>query len=138
MGNSMEKLAIVNPDNLYILLVEDDLIVQRAHYTMLVRLGCKVDIAADGVKALEMYKNGYNIILLDCGLPDISGIDVCKCIRQLEQENGLQPTPIVMISAFSKDELAGECAIAGVNELATKPIRPTELASILQKYTSNE
>ena len=138
----MENKAMLNfpeqAEKLYILLVEDDLIVQRAHYIMLTRLGCKVDIAVDGVKAIEMYKNGYNIILLDCGLPDISGIDVCKCIRQFEQEKGLEPTPIVMISAFSKDELAGECAIAGVNELATKPIHPTELASILQKYTATE
>jgi len=123
---------------LYILLVEDDLIVQKAHYAMLIRLGYKVDIAADGVKALEMYPNGYNIILLDCGLPDISGIDVCKCIRQIEQQQGLAPIPIVMISAFSKDDLAGECAVAGINELATKPIHPKDLQSIIQKYTSDD
>lgn len=107
-----------------ILLVEDELIVQKVHRIKLEKLGCIVDVATNGIKALELYKNGYNLILLDCGLPDISGIDVGKIIRQYEQEHSLIHVPMVMVTAYIDDEkLQQECNNAGINELITKPIK---------------
>lgn len=119
-----------------VLLVEDEPIVQKVHCLTLEKLGCTVDLAATGLKALAMYKNGYNLILLDCGLPDLSGIEVGKIIRQYEHEHDLVRVPIVMVTAYTNDaELQQECNNAGIDELITKPINENKLwETLLERW----
>lgn len=119
-----------------VLLVEDDRIVQKVHQLQLEQLNCVVDIAANGTQALALHLKGYNIILLDCGLPDMDGFEVCKRIRQQEQLYGLPPVPIIMVSAFLRAELEQQCKDVGINELVIKPIVSDEqMRGILLRWS---
>lgn len=121
-----------------ILIVEDEVIVQKIHQLMLEKLGCLVDIAADGIQAMNKYFNGnYELVLLDCGLPEVGeikagGFEICKRIRQHEEKNNLEQVPIVMVSAYSQEDLALECELVGINKIVTKPIGRVEMERLLK------
>lgn len=109
--------------NPYILLVEDDLIVQQIHRRKLEDFGCTVDSAVNGKEALDKCKNQYNLIVMDWGLPDLDGITVCKQIRKYESNNHLSHVPIVMITAYLQtSEMHQTCSNAGINQVFEKPI----------------
>ncbi len=116
----------INPSSctrVHILLVEDDPLVQIIHREKLERLGCIVDSATTGTQALEKSKKKYDLILLDWGLPDINGIEVCRRVREHEQKNQLPRVPIAMITAYPRTvETQQECLDAGVDTIVGKPI----------------
>lgn len=117
---------------LSILLVEDDPIVQKVHRLMLEKLGCNVDIANNGFEGVEKASKGYDLILMDVGLPDRSGLEVTKEIRQ--QEGAIKHTPIIAMTAFVHEEDKNNCLEAGMDDVATKPISPAALKELLSRW----
>ncbi len=115
-----------------VLLVEDDLIVQKVHKKMLENAGCKVDVAKDGKETLTLYKRGYDLIFMDVGLPGMSGLEVTKQIRQ--QEGTQNHTPIVAMTAFVHEEDRNNCLAAGMDGVATKPISAEALKAVLKMW----
>jgi DNA-binding response OmpR family regulator len=84
---------------------------------------CSVDVAADGVQGFEMAsKNPYDLILLDVGLPNLSGIEVCRRLR----ESGLQ-VPILMLTARDTVEDKVQGLEVGADDYLTKPFALEEL-----------
>ena len=118
----------------YVLLVEDEPITQKVHTVMLQKLGCKVDLAANGAQALELCTNHYDIILLDCGLPDIDGFELDKRLRKQEQTLGISNRPHIMLTAFNFESFAEEYKTASINDYAIKPIAYNKLQSLIQKW----
>ncbi len=116
-----------------ILLVEDVLIVQKVHRMMLEKLDCRIDIASSGQQALALFRtNQYDAILLDIGLPDISGIDVATQVRDSKKANA--NIPIIALTADATDEIQNECLTVGINVVATKPINIQHLNQLLQRW----
>lgn len=77
-----EKNILKTPFKNKILLVEDEVNFQYLHKAALKKMGYDLDLAEDGEQAINLFqKNTYNLILLDIGLPDMSGIDVGRFIR---------------------------------------------------------
>jgi CheY-like chemotaxis protein len=113
-----------------ILLVEDSTVVQKIITQFLKILGCVVDIAADGHQAIAMYKNGYDLILLDIGLPGISGLGVSIAIRSQET---LKRIPIVAIT-ISADSVRADCLSVGIDEVMQKPISLEQIKQILLRW----
>jgi two-component system aerobic respiration control sensor histidine kinase ArcB len=120
-----------------ILLVEDDIVVQKVHQTMLKRLGYHVDIAENGAKVLSMFPEKYHMIFMDIGLPDITGLEVTQAIRKKEQEKNLKRIPIIAITAHGSKEDKENYIKAGIDDMAVKPITLPELAEILDKWVGN-
>ncbi len=121
----------------YILLVEDDPIALKVHYLMLKKLNCEINCAVNGSQALEQCLNNYDLILMDCGLPDMDGFEVSKKIRHLEKSNQILPRPIIMLSAYSLDKyLEEECASAEINRFIAKPIKYEDLRDLVSCYLS--
>jgi CheY-like chemotaxis protein/signal transduction histidine kinase len=119
-----------------VLLVEDDLINQKIEYTFLTRLNCKVDTALNGVEAVKMYKKGnYNIIFMDCQMPEMNGYDASKAIRELEKNTNLR-IPIIALTADASQKDLETAKNAGMDDHLAKPVAIEELASALSKYTS--
>lgn len=116
-----------------ILLVEDTLIIQRAQKSNLESLGYRVDIAENGRSALEKFNDQYQLVLLDLGLPDIFGIDVCKTIRA-EYPN--LKTPIIALTAFG-EEIKQRCLLAGMQDFLMKPVSQEKLGFLLAKWIGN-
>lgn len=115
----------------YVLLVEDDPIVQIVHTKMFESLGAIVDVVGAANEALAMLKNKYDILFVDLGLPDIDGFELIQTIR--EQRN---PTPIVALTGYSEEEERQRCLQVGANEVAIKPIPKNELGKLVLRYTS--
>jgi CheY-like chemotaxis protein len=104
-----------------VLVVEDNLINQRAAQSMLNDFNCHVSIVGNGKLALEKYQNNFDVILMDIGLPDMSGIDVIKKIREQEiQTLNVSPAFIIVLTAHGND-IKKECLDAGANEFEIKP-----------------
>lgn len=114
----------------FILYVEDERIVQHITIKLLGDLNCKVDLANNGLEAAGYYfLKKYDLILLDCELPDIqgisgklNGIELSRRIRKYEENLAITQTPIVMLTANLKSELQEECNLIGINRLADKPV----------------
>ena len=108
-----------------ILLVEDELQMQRGVKDNLEFEGHEVDIAPDGTNGLlKLLDNSYDLVLLDVMLPQMSGFDVCKKAR----EKGIT-TPIIMLTALS-NELARITGLAsGANDYVSKPFSPRQLVA---------
>jgi len=119
-----------------ILLVEDSPIVQQVHMDYLKELGYKSDLAQDGEEALNMFKNGYDLILLDIRLPKVNGIEVTKEIRCYEKEKNLKPIIIIALTAFNQT-VKEDCEIAGVDDFYVKPIEIHDLEKVLKRWLHN-
>lgn len=119
-----------------VLLVEDEPLIQLTHLIMLKQLGCNVDAAKNGQKALEYAKkNKYNVILMDVGLPDTNGIAVTKKIRQTASFRSSKSF-IVALTAYVKEELKDDCIAAGIDIIENKPISIERLKQILGREGS--
>lgn len=117
-----------------ILLVEDDVIVQRVHQLMLNKLGYEVDIASNGAEAIKKaQENGYGIIFLDIGLPDIAGFDVIREIKTSSFMNG-NHTPIIALTGYDGPDERRACLDAGATEIVYKPIVYNTLRNLLERY----
>lgn len=84
--------------------------------------------------ALLAEENYYDVILLDCNLPDIDGYEVARRIRAFESAQGLERTPIVAISALSGSAHQQKCLDSGMQALLTKPLRLSCLSSMLMRW----
>lgn len=121
--------------SLKILLVEDEKIAIVVHSKMLEKLGYQPDVAENGQEALSLAANEYDVILMDIGLPDISGVEVAAKIRQCE---GSHRARIVGVTGYLAEEVEGECLAAGMEEVVTKPLSSEKLCEILNKASENK
>jgi signal transduction histidine kinase/ActR/RegA family two-component response regulator len=119
----------------HVLLAEDDAVNQMVVEEMLKKLGCTVDVVADGDAArVAAARNRYDLIFMDCHMPVMDGYDATRRIREEEQARG-RHTPIVALTA---DALAGDrerCLAAGMDDYMTKPVSGALLAAALERCT---
>lgn len=113
-----------------ILVVEDDELIRCITARMLENLNCKVDTAADGFSALLAIKKSYNLILLDIMLPDINGVEVCKCIKRAYSNFF---TPIIAHTS-SGYLLESQCKEIGIAEMVAKPLSPDKCVELLTRW----
>jgi two-component system, OmpR family, KDP operon response regulator KdpE len=105
-----------------ILLVDDEAPIQRAVGPLLRARGYEVDVAATGAEALGMFENRTpDLIVLDLGLPDLEGTEVCRRIRAKSQ------VPIIVLSARSAERDKVNALDLGADDYVTKPFGPEEL-----------
>ena len=117
-----------------ILLVEDEPINQEVSRGFLEETGFQVDLAEDGIEAVEMASNfDYALILMDMQMPRMNGIEATQAIRALP---GRQQTPILAMTANAFDEDKRNCLAAGMNDHISKPIDPERLFETLLKWLS--
>ncbi len=103
-----------------VLFVEDDPIAQFIHKRMLRRLNCEVDMADNAAKAYAMANNGYDLILLDLGLPDKNGIELIQEIQQSKKYK--RSLRIIVLTANHDEKIRQECLGLGIDTVLHKPI----------------
>lgn len=112
-----------------ILVVDDDEMVLMALNELLKPEGYEVDAVASGAEALKhLEKHAYDLLMLDIIMPEMNGFELCRKIRQKE---ALQETPIVFLTAKSREEDREEGIEAGANLFLSKPISPDKLLEIV-------
>ncbi len=110
--------------------VELNLMVARA---MLGSLGAKVTSAGGGALALtELARERFDLVLMDCHMPEIDGYEVTRRVRQSTGPNA--KTPIVALSASAFEEDRQRALEAGMNDFAPKPIELNGLRAVLQTW----
>lgn len=113
---------------LNVLLVEDNELNQKFAVAVLRKLGHQIDVAENGLIALEKIKGkNYDIILMDIQMPEMNGIEATRAIRQLEALEGGKHVPIVAVTAFALEQDRKNCADAGMDDFLAKPYKPHEL-----------
>jgi signal transduction histidine kinase/CheY-like chemotaxis protein len=116
---------------LRVLIVEDNVVNQRVARRMLERLGLHPDVAANGREALDMVQLlAYDVIFMDCQMPEMDGYEAAAEIRRREG-----PNPRVTIIAMTADVLKGSrerCFQAGMNSFISKPVKLDDLIKVLQ------
>ncbi|MET0400529.1 MAG: response regulator [Longimicrobiaceae bacterium] len=122
-------------DSPRVLLVEDNEAIRGAFSILLEESGYQVLAAASGAEALATAgARAPHLILLDLGLPDMSGLEVARALRA---RDGTRETPIVALTgrALETDEEA--CRAAGCTDYLTKPINTEQLLTVLEGYLGN-
>ncbi len=112
-------------DTTRILLVEDNIVNQKVALCMLKKIGLKnIEVADDGEVAVEMTAaNHYDLILMDCQMPRMSGYEATGNIRKREQEQQLSHTPILAMTANAMAGDREKCLASGMDDYLTKPIK---------------
>ncbi|MFT4713738.1 MAG: two-component system sensor histidine kinase/response regulator, partial [Candidatus Azotimanducaceae bacterium] len=118
---------------LSVLLVEDNIINQKLAARLLEKMGCKVDIADDGVVAVKMFRRSpYDVVFMDCQMPNMDGFEATSKIREIESNNS--HTPIIALTANSMPEDRARSFEVGMDEFLTKPILKDKLRNALEKW----
>lgn len=115
-----------------ILLVEDNPVNQLVAKGMLAKLGCQVQVATQGVEALEwLEREDFDLVLMDCNMPVMDGYEASRRIRQ----SGRWPElPIVALTANAMPEERERCRAAGMSDYLAKPFRREELLALIEHW----
>jgi signal transduction histidine kinase/CheY-like chemotaxis protein len=127
-ANRVHHRRLVN-----ILLVEDNAINQKVALRMLERLGYHADVVENGTDAIRaVRRQRYDVILMDIHMPGTNGIEATK---QILNDELLEYRPyIVALTAAAMSEDEENCRSAGMEDFLTKPIRTSDILSVLERY----
>jgi two-component system sensor histidine kinase/response regulator len=121
-----------------ILLAEDNIVNQKVALAQLKGLGFMADAVANGHEVISALKQvPYDLIFMDCQMPDMDGYEASRIIRQMERsQTAAWPSP-VRIVAMTANAMTGDrekCLAAGMDDYLSKPVRKAELQSALMKW----
>ncbi len=120
---------------LKILLAEDNLINQKVAITVLEKLGHQVDIAENGLQAVQKFEqNKYHVILMDMQMPEMDGLEATRIIREYENEKTLKAIPIISMTANAMKVDMDRSIEAGMNDFISKPFKQDQLLETLSKF----
>jgi two-component system, sensor histidine kinase and response regulator len=119
-----------SPLPLKILLAEDNVVNQRVAMTMLGKMGHGITLATNGLEALEQWrKGGFDLILMDVQMPEMTGLEATKRIRR-EEAIGTH-VPIVAMTASAMSEDRDHCLAAGMDDFISKPVSSKVIEEII-------
>lgn len=117
-----------------ILVVEDDLISQRVMALALEGMGYKLSFAASGEQALSLFAaNRYDLVFMDLGLPNMDGLEATQQMR-LQETTSAYHTPIIALTAHSRERVEADCLESGMDAFLSKPIELEILAELLKNW----
>ncbi|MEH2026512.1 GAF domain-containing protein [Nostoc sp.] len=134
--SSSPKLA--TKSKLRILLAEDNLVNQKVALKQLQSLGYKADVVANGKEVLQLLeKIPYDLILMDCQMPILDGLETTKEIHRWQEDAfalGHRPVVIAMTANVMKEDQQ-TCLNAGMDDYLSKPVFKEQLAATLEHWT---
>jgi signal transduction histidine kinase len=129
-----EALGRTGLTTIRILLAEDNPANLRVTQALLEAIGCHVSTARNGLEALAAYRDGeFDLVLMDCQMPEMDGYEAARAIRQLETFQG-RTTPIVALTAHALDGSRDMSLAAGMDDHLTKPLTLSVLTSKLVEW----
>jgi signal transduction histidine kinase/CheY-like chemotaxis protein len=123
--------------NLKVLIVEDNKVNLKLANAMLKKFECVTDSAENGIEALtKTAENNYDIIFMDCQMPEMNGYDAAREIRKREKNS--EPGTHRIIIAMTANAMTGDrekCVAAGMDDYISKPIKKATLLEMLTKHS---
>ena len=134
----INSTSAINRGAIRALLAEDNIVNQKVALKMLEKIGIDVDIANNGKEAVKMAEEkDYDLIFMDCQMPEMDGFDATRSIRHLEQKNAKEATPIIALTANALEGDKNQCLAAGMTDFLAKPLKQDALHNLLKKYRFN-
>jgi CheY-like chemotaxis protein len=125
--------------NVKTLLAEDNIVNQDVMTSILEHFGIVPVIAENGRVALDMMKNNqYDIVFMDCQMPEMDGFAATQNIRDYEQENQHKECIIIALTANAMQGDREKCLATGMNDYLSKPIKEKPLELILRRWLSGK
>ena len=122
----------------HLLIAEDNKVNQLVIKRLLENYGATIELAENGVVALKAFEDRlssadalYDVILMDCEMPEMDGYECTQKIREKETENNIAPINIVALTAHAMAENRDKCLACGMNAVLTKPIVRNDLEATL-------
>ena len=116
-----------------VLVVDDNPVNQKVAAKMLEKLGCRVDIAGNGMEALAaVCRHQYPLVFMDCQMPELDGFETTRLIRS--QEKPGEHLPVIAMTANAMEGDRESCLTAGMDDFISKPIITSELKKILARW----
>jgi len=121
-----------------VLVAEDVPANQKVVSSMLRRLGLEVEVAGHGGEVLACCAEGrYDLILMDCQMPEMDGFEASRQLRAAEQETG-ERTPIIALTANATGAYRRKCLNAGMDDFLAKPFGIQALKQMLERWLHGE
>ncbi|TKB63009.1 MAG: response regulator [Nitrospira sp.] len=118
-----------------VLLAEDNPVNQEIAVLMLQTLGCTVTVAQNGQEAVDQAKRAaYDLILMDCQMPEIDGFEATKVIREWETAGSRPAIPIIALTAHATPGDREQCLAAGMSDYIAKPFSMERLQAVLTAW----
>ncbi len=119
-----------------VLVVEDNVINQKLAKSLLEKMGCQVDLAANGWEGVQATaRSAYDLVLMDMQMPEMDGLEATAAIRSREHGTGTH-LPIIALTANAMQGDRELCLEAGMDDYLAKPIQPAELLAALDAWIS--
>lgn len=126
---------LANCLNANVLIVDDNQINRMVAYKMLTKMGIRADMASGGKTALEKAMQvEYNLILMDCQMPDMDGYETTQKIRQMTDSKTPTNVSIIALTANAMQSDRDKCLAAGMDDFLAKPITLQTLNTTVSKW----
>jgi signal transduction histidine kinase/CheY-like chemotaxis protein len=138
-GDLTAKLPVIDESTIEqrgtarVLVAEDNAVNRLLVKRMFEKLGCRIDLACNGREAVEMARQlHYDVIFMDCFMPELDGYSASREIRALEQ--GAQRVPIIALTANAMADDRAKCIAAGMDDFLSKPVTVEDIRKALQRW----
>ncbi len=137
-ANSAPTPVLPHWNHLRVLLTEDNPTNQKVACRQLLKLGITADVAANGLEALTaLAERPYDVVFMDCQMPEMDGYEATRTIRRRESEPGCpwkSPMIIIAMTANAMMDDRKKCVDAGMNDYVSKPVHLNDLQSMLDRW----
>lgn len=118
------------------LIAEDNPINAQVLQGLLNKLGATSVVAVNGQEAVEVFQRQlFDLVLMDCDMPIMDGFEAARQIREIQHNRGVPPTPIIALTANTREELGERARTAVMDAHLVKPVRLHALQQLLEHWS---
>jgi len=130
-----DSIVYTSYPNFKVLAVDDSAMNMMVITRVLKKFDLQIDTAEDGIDAVDKYKNQpFDIIFMDCQMPEMDGFEATKEIRKYENDNKMKRVPIIALTADAMIGDKEKCLSVGMDDYINKPFREIQISKALDGW----